>query len=141
MAEKKISPAIIILSVVAGIGGIAALGFMFAKAAPRAKILEVIWYDGATWHTFEDPLPSNVVVPLRVNISNNTDNDLNCKAGIYHEQLFPYWSYSDTFVIEPGEGYIDWEGWTGPAGIDTIIFRLFVDGAEVDSIEVTGTVV
>jgi len=147
MAENKISPAMVILPV--ALVGAGLLTYNLTKAAPAAPpegalmILEVDWYNEttATWHTFEEAMPSNVVLPFRFKISNGTNYSFSCKIGIYHEGLFPYWSYSDAFAIKPGEGYIYWEGWAGPAGTDIIIFRLFVNDVEVASIELTGTVV
>lgn len=111
-------------------------------APPSGEILEIIWRDGGVWHPISDPMPVGTLTH-RFRIKNTGAAAGVFKVGIYLYSLFVgwYWSFSPGFNIEPGEGNVDWNIWTGMPGTTTVTFHLFANDVEVDSVTVTITVI
>ncbi len=111
---------------------------------PSGQILDITWWDGANWRPITEPTPAYTYITHRFRVKNTGNTVGAFKMGWTWYSDFEgrwLWFYSPSFNIEADtEGNIDWEQTSGP-GTYTIPFHLFSNDNDVDSVEVTITVV
>lgn len=111
---------------------------------PSGQILDITWWDGANWRPITEPIPANTYITYQFRVKNTGNTVGAFKVGYswYSDFMGQWlWNYSPSFNIEADtEGDIDWELISGP-GTYTITFHLFSNDNDVDSLEVTITVV
>jgi hypothetical protein len=112
-------------------------------APPSGQLLEITWRDGGVWHPISEPMPASTTITHRFRVR-NTGGRATFKVGISYWDAFQgryVWSYSPSVNIEPGEGNIDWNIWTGAPATRSIEFHLFANDTEVDVMTATVRVV
>lgn len=112
---------------------------------PSAEILEVAWWDGASWHPISEPLPANKNVIHQFRIRNTGNVPTAFKIAWY---TYPFGRktihYTGSIILNPAEeGYIIYTFWSGGSGqyIEDFLWELYGDDTLVDSMTVTITVI
>jgi len=106
---------------------------------PAVKLAGTIdsiqWQYENIWHDISEAMPAGKTILHRFNIV-NSGTQATFKVGQSYFDAFQnkfLWVFSPEKVIDTGEGFVDWQKWTGAAQSIDVEFYLYANGYQVDS--------